>query len=148
MPRTKINRHAATLRTAGHRATSARLAILEVLERASQPLSTQRIYQAIRKDSGADQATVYRSLELLEASGIVRQVDLRHGHAHYELADQNDHHHLVCLHCGRIEDFEGCGVRDMVKKTLRQSKQFASVQEHSFELFGVCKSCTRKRHAK
>ncbi len=140
--------HAQALRAAGHKATTARVAILHVLEQAERPLSTRTIYKAIRPKVGTDQATIYRSLESLEESGLVRQVDLRHGHLHYELAPQDDHHHLVCVHCGKVEDFEGCGVNEVIKKTLRRSKQFASVREHSFELFGTCNTCARKGHAK
>lgn len=133
-----------TLRAAGHKATPARVAILRTLAAAKRPMNIT----AMRNSLGeirTDQATVYRSLEALEASGLIRRVDLRHGHAHYELVGQDDHHHLVCLVCGLVEDFTGCGIDAVIKKTLRQSKQFANVDEHALELFGLCKTCAKKK---
>ncbi|MFA5954068.1 MAG: Fur family transcriptional regulator [Patescibacteria group bacterium] len=130
------------LRSVGERVTPARLALLRVLKRTRRPMSIQAIMRDL-EPLGADQVTAYRSLHALEQKGLIRQVDLRHGHAHYELAG-SDHHHLVCLRCGAVEDFTGCGVDAMARRALKQSRQFARITQHAVELFGYCKRCEKK----
>ena len=98
------------LRKSGSKATPSRLAILDVFKRTRNPMSAQEIMDALPQ--GTDQATVYRTLKSLKEKGLIRQIDLRHNHAHYELADIAEHHHLICLRCGRIEKVEHCGVED------------------------------------
>ena len=63
-------------------------------------MSAQEIIDAL--PSRFDQATVYRTIGSLKEKGVVRQIDLRHNHAHYELTDARDHHHLICEACGRL----------------------------------------------
>lgn len=132
------------LRSVGSRATKPRVRLLEVLQRAETPLSIKEIMRQM-KNTGVDQATVYRALNALEEKGAVRQVNLRHGHAHYELASDEDHHHLVCVVCGKVENFTGCGERQLTERALKQSKLFAEVHEHAIELFGRCKTCAKKK---
>ena len=71
-------------------------------------MSAQEIIDALPSDT--DQATVYRTIKSLKEKGVIKQIDLRHNHAHYELANIAEHHHLICLRCGRIEDVAHCGV--------------------------------------
>jgi len=130
------------LREAGYKATPDRFAVLDILARSRTPLSIKRI-MALAK--GMDQVTVYRTLKTLKDADLVRQVDLEHGHAHFELTDPKDHHHLICTNCGKIEDFGGCDMEPLVKKALRGSKQFGAVTRHSLEFFGLCKACSKKR---
>ena len=130
------------LRNAGYRATAGRLKLLQVLRASREPLSIQEL---MRKLSGVkiDQATVYRVLSVLENIGVVRQINLRHGHADYEFVDADDHHHLVCTVCKRVEDIPGCDSELIAKQTLRKAKQFSSITQHSFEFFGICKTCAK-----
>jgi Fe2+ or Zn2+ uptake regulation protein len=131
------------LRRAGYKATPARLAILSAFKRASLPPSAQEIIDSLK--GRFDQATVYRAVRQLKAAGIIRQIDLRHNHAHYELIGTNDdHHHLVCMRCGKIEDVTGCGVEDMYQNLLGRTKSFADIRQHSLEFYGTCKICERK----
>src|SRR5438309_5514743 len=104
----KTNKFPALLRKSGFRATPSRLFLLAVLQENRQPMSAQNIIDTIR--GRMDQATVYRTLKSLKAKGLIRQVDLMHNHAHYEIANLDEHHHLICLACGRIEDVHGCEV--------------------------------------
>ena len=127
------------LRREGFKATSPRIAVLKALQSSSKPLTVQEIVGKIGKQ--VDQATVYRTLEALVASRVVRIIELRHGHAHYELRDEEDHHHIVCTKCSRIEDIHECIANSMLKKVISQSN-FASVTDHSLEFFGICKNCS------
>ena len=124
------------------KATRGRLAVLAVLRRAKAPLGAGEIAKAIPQ-AVADKATVYRVIESFVSKGILRIVNLRHHHKDYELADLQDHHHLVCLRCGCTEDFTGCGADGLIKMALKQSHSFETVSEHTLELFGICKACTK-----
>jgi Fur family ferric uptake transcriptional regulator len=129
------------LRKAGLKATPTRLAILIVLRRSKNPLSAQEIIEKLGK--GFDQTTVYRFMRKLKDIGIIRQIDLRQNHAHFEWFDLDDHHHLVCVHCGRIEDITGCGVEAMHKSILNTAKGFSEIRQHSLEFYGICKNCKK-----
>jgi Fur family transcriptional regulator, ferric uptake regulator len=129
------------LRKSGYKATMPRLAIIGVFRKTRRPLSVQRLIEAL--PFPMDQATAYRTVRSLKMTGILRQIDLRHNHAHYELADLEKHHHLVCIRCGRIEDVHHCNVEAMEGAILRGSKHFAEIRQHALEFYGVCKSCAR-----
>ena len=130
------------LRKSGYKATAPRMAILAILRKERNPMSVQKIIDRIPK--GVNQATVYRTVKSLREKGIIKQIDLRHNHAHYELADMAKHHHLICMRCGRIEDVHHCGVEATQAAILRGSKHFAEIREHALEFYGICKNCKKK----
>jgi Fe2+ or Zn2+ uptake regulation protein len=93
----------------------------------------------------ANQTTVYRALEALAETGAVLRVDLGHAHAHYEVARKKDHHHhIICKSCGKIEDIEVCGPRELESTVLKKSKKFSIIKSHALEFFGVCNICVKK----
>lgn len=144
MPKHNADRQ--LLRKSGYKATGPRLAILEVFKKAKKPMSAQEVIDALPR--GADQATVYRTLRSLNEKGILRQIDLRHNHAHYELANLAEHHHLVCLECGKIEIVHHCNMEETQARVLRSSKHFAEIRQHALEFYGICKSCAAKTRGK
>lgn len=129
------------LRKSGYKATPSRLAILDVFKRSKRPMSVQGVLDELPKD--IDQATVYRTVNSLKSKGIIKQIDLRHNHAHYELANLTEHHHLICLTCGRVEDVHRCGVDGMQDAVIRSSKHFAEIRTHALEFYGICKACAK-----
>jgi len=132
------------LHKSGLKATMARIATLRVLEKNHKPLSIG----ILQKKTGAkkvDTVTLYRMMQSFQEKGIVRRVDLRHTHAHYELATRADHHHITCEMCGKIEDIPWCDLAPIVKKALCQSSAFSKITDHTFELFGVCNACADKK---
>jgi Fe2+ or Zn2+ uptake regulation protein len=131
------------LHTAGFKATPHRLALLRVLSGSKAPLAVEKIIKKMERIA-PDPATVYRAVNELKEAGLINRVDFGHDHAHYEIANREDHHHLVCMKCGKVEDFTGCNVGSIIKKALKQTKQFRAVQRHSIELFGVCAACAKK----
>ncbi len=133
----------AQLRSVSLKATPKRIAILDILEHSKKPLTAEGVHKALRGKL-IDQATIYRTLKDLTAKNILRQIDFQHGHAHYELASGPDHHHLVCMRCGRVEDFTGCDFKDIKARALRQTRHFKKVANHTLELFGICTSCEKK----
>ncbi len=131
------------LRKSGYKATPSRIAILEVFKRNKNPISAREIIDAL--PSGTDQVTVYRTLKSLKEKGVIKPIDLRHNHAHYELANIAEHHHIICLGCGRIEDVHRCWIEGIQDTVLHGSKHFAEIQQHTLEFYGLCKSCAKKR---
>lgn len=133
--------HQTLLKDVGLRATSQRLSLLACLEKAKGPASIAEL-QALEAGKGMDTATFYRGIESLVSVGLVRKVNLNHGHTDYELSTEGDHHHhLVCTKCSTTEDFDWCPELELAKKILKKSKYFAQVNEHALELFGLCKRC-------
>jgi Fe2+ or Zn2+ uptake regulation protein len=136
---------AVTLHKSGCSATDARLTILQYFRRQRHPVSVRRIVEHVNSiGTGINQTTVYRTVTAFKLKNIIRQVDLRHNHAHYELANLTDHHHLVCTRCGKIEDVQHCDIENMRSVVLKQSKHFAEIQQHSLEFYGLCKVCIEK----
>lgn len=139
--------------THGLKATLPRVAILEIFNTAKRPLAAQEIIDAMgdgrgrRRAKKINQTTVYRTIKALKECGVITQIDLRHNHAHYEMAAAKKHHHLVCLQCGRIEDVYKCGIEETQAAVLRSSRHFAKIKEHALEFYGVCKKCAAKSAA-
>lgn len=129
---------ARTLREHGFRATFGRVALLTALKRAGKPVSVEQAVKDVR--GKLDQANAYRALEAFMQAGLVRRIDLGHDHAHYELAEGNHHHHLVCESCGKVADIE-IAEDEMERAALRAARGFKSVRTHSLEFFGICNAC-------
>ena len=131
------------LRENGYKATPSRLSLLQILEKADSPLSINHIMK--ESNGNLTQATLYRALESLVDIGMVRQIDIGHTHAHYELeTKEKHHHHIICKKCGKIEDVDICEIREIETIILKQTKAFALIQNHSLEFFGICKTCNNK----
>ena len=127
------------IRNTGLKVTPKRVSILKVIIASKRPLTIQRLLSLLPE---MDQVTTYRTLEFFVQFGVVRQVDFRHGHAHYEFVEKNnDHHHLVCTVCKKVEDFTDCTVTKLMEQIVKKSKSFTSINDHTLELFGVCSSC-------
>jgi Fe2+ or Zn2+ uptake regulation protein len=131
------------LREVALKATPTRIRILEILRSVQTPLSIQGIIKKMGKNP-IEQTTIYRTLNSLRDAGVVRQVDFQHAHAHYELIPVDDHHHVICVHCGKAEDFVGCINEKVVAEALKQAPSFGKVLRHSLELFAVCRGCQKK----
>jgi len=129
------------LQTAGLRITQPRIALLAVLSCAKHPLRAQEIAKKLPTGS-ADTATVYRSMNALVDAGIVRRIDLDTQAKFFELDRGDDHHHLVCVVCHKIEDVHTCEV-DSITKHVLKSSAFSSINHHHLEFFGTCNTCAR-----
>ncbi len=129
------------LRRKSLKLTGPRQAILAVLRENLRPLSNQQIHATLAPGQ-CDLATVYRSMRLLEAAGIVQRFDLGDGLARYELlGDDGDghHHHLVCQRCANVVEIEECFTGELEQQIARRNG-FQAVT-HWLEFFGVCPAC-------
>jgi Fe2+ or Zn2+ uptake regulation protein len=135
----KITLQGDIVRRAGFRATKQRIALITFLAKKDRPLLVQEITDGLR--GTMDGVTTYRMLAAFKRAGLVREVNLRGEHPRYELADEHDHHHIVCTDCGRVEDFIDETHERIGKRVLARSKSFKKITGHSFDLYGVCKTC-------
>lgn len=126
----------ALLRSKHLKVTSQRVALLDVLTTAPQPLTVEELHQQLF--TSADRVTIYRNVETLVQAKIVKQVDFREGVLRYELEHEH-HHHLVCTQCGSITPiYEHCVA---VSNQTIQKKYGFTVSEHQLEFFGLCSHC-------
>src|ERR1700748_3908690 len=95
----------------GVRLTRQRKILLDLLDKTGQHLGAERLYQLAReKDPKLNRVTVYRTLKLLKEGGLVDELDLMHqaGEQHfYETRRKQEHAHVICLSCGKGEEFFG-----------------------------------------
>lgn len=123
------------------RVTKQREIILDILaDNEGRHFTAEDIFSEAKKiNPRIGIATVYRTLELFTTHGIVRKLDFGVGPSHYEFAPSRDHHHLICLNCGRIYE-----VKDVLCFELEKSISY----NHDFEItasslrfFGYCSNC-------
>lgn len=128
------------LRAAGMRVTPERGLLLDALAKARHPVSSKELHESV---AGAmDRVTVYRNLETFVISGVARRIDVGHRHAHYEAAG-DEHHHLICTRCGRMEDVAYCPDPRSTARLLKASRHFSAIERHALEFYGVCNACAR-----
>lgn len=100
-----------SLRQKGVRLTRQRQILLELIEKSGQHLDAEQLFHLAQKeDSKINRVTVYRTLKMLKAGGLVDELDLMHqaGDQHYyETRVKQEHAHVICLRCGKVEEFYG-----------------------------------------
>ena len=91
-----------------------------------------------RTDIG--RATIFRTLDALEAVGAIERIDLPTGdHAYIACEPVDHHHHVVCSRCGRAKDIDDAGVAAVVARIAAETGY--RVSDHRLELFGLCPTC-------
>ncbi len=127
------------LKNTGLKATLPRLKILELFQKSNlRHLSAEDIYRAVleeRSDIGL--ATVYRVLLQFEQAGLLKRSNFESGKAVYELNEGEHHDHLVCLDCGRVEEFFDAEIEDR-QHQIALLKGF-EIADHSLSLYAHCK---------
>ncbi len=134
------------LKNTGLKVTAPRLKVLDIFQRsAARHLSAEDVYKALlaeQMDIGL--ATVYRVLTQFEQAGILARSHFETGKAVFELNEGSHHDHLVCLDCGRIEEFFDSKIEERQRK-IAEEKGFV-LADHALSLYGHCarKSCPHK----
>src|SRR5262245_32564982 len=126
------------LKTMGLKATGPRLRILQLFEKSEvRHLSAEDVYRLLMKE-GVDigLATVYRVLTQFEQAGLLQRHHFESGKAVFELKDTSHHDHLVCMQCGRVEEFYD---PEIEKRQNRVAKERGfSIRDHSLHLYADC----------
>lgn len=126
------------LKTVGLKATLPRLKILNLFETSDvRHLTAEDVYKILLAD-GVDVglATVYRVLTQFEAAGLLIRHHFEGDKAVFELNQGTHHDHLVCLQCGRVEEFYDPEIEKRQEKVARE-RGFA-IHEHSLYIFADC----------
>lgn len=129
----------------GYRLTPQRQAVLETfLTNPDRHLSADDVYSIVKANNPEiGVATVYRTLELFRELHIICEQDFGQGMSRYECASDNSHHHhIVCLACGRVWEFNNATL-ERVERQLAKDHDF-EVVGHNMQLFGYCKDCRSK----
>jgi len=134
------------LKNAGLKATLPRLKVLNLFESSKERhLSAEDIYK-VMINSGEDVglATVYRVLTQFEQAGLLIRHHFESGKAVFELNDNHHHDHIVCIKCGRVEEFYDEEIEKR-QKSAADAHGF-NVEDHSLTIYGICKkkSCVNK----
>ncbi len=127
------------LKRAGLKATVPRLKILEMLESSDKHhLSAEDVYRELL-EAGDDVglATIYRVLTQFESAGLVSRHHFESGHAVFELERGHHHDHVVCVQCGKVEEFFDQAIEDRQKLVVE--KMGYEIQDHSLVIYGNCR---------
>jgi Fur family transcriptional regulator, ferric uptake regulator len=126
------------LKSSGLKATLPRLKILEVFEHTQRRhMTAEDVYKALIGDgSDIGLATVYRVLMQFEQAGLLTRSNFESGKAVFELNEGKHHDHLVCLTCGRVEEFYDAEIEQR-QRNVALTRGF-ELQEHSLSLYATC----------
>lgn len=132
------------LKKAGLKVTLPRIKILNILEKTkNRHVSAEEVYKLLL-ESGDDVglATVYRVLTQFEAAGLVIRHRFETEHAVFELNDSDHHDHLVCVKCGKVEEFVDSVIEER-QRAVAEKMNF-TITDHYLYLYGYCEGCKGK----
>lgn len=137
----------ARLKEEGFKYTQQRKAVVDMLlENQGKHLCTEDVYMlAKHRCPEIGLATVYRTLQLLEDLGLVNRLNFDDGCSRYELVHRNrdhQHHHLICVSCGRVQEVEE-DLLEHLEEKIREKNLF-EVIDHRVKFFGLCSKCRGK----
>ena len=134
------------IRNAGLKVTLPRIKILEILERptTSQHLSAEEIFKTlVSEGEEIGLATVYRVLTQFETAGLVIRHHFEGANSVFELNRGDHHDHLVCVQCGRVEEFHD-PIIEKLQKEIAEQRNF-QLTDHALCLYGICGHCIQSR---
>lgn len=138
----KISRKA--LNVAGMRVTNQRALLLELIRQGEGHLDADELYRRAReKQPRLSLSTVYRTLQLLKKLGLVEELHFDETHHHYEVKPSAEHHHLVCLSCGKVVEFQNPLSR-YIKRNVAEAKDFEII-DTELRMTGYCLKCHEGR---
>lgn len=134
----------AELKASGLKATQPRIKILEIFQQnAVRHLSAEDVYRLLLAEKlEIGLATVYRVLSQFEQAGILTRNFFEAGKAVYEINEGTHHDHIVCLNCGRVEEFHDSEIEER-QKTVAREHGFEMV-DHALALYGYCVPACKK----
>ena len=131
--------HADDLKSIGLKATLPRLKILELFQTSKQRhLTAEDVYrQLLLANEDIGLATVYRVLMQFEQADILKRSHFESEKAVYELNEGQHHDHLVCLDCGRVEEFHDPDIEALQEKIAK--REGFELADHALSLYAHCK---------
>lgn len=132
------------LKERGYKLTPQRRAILNaIIDSEGRHLSPEEIYDLVKMECPEiGLATVYRTVQLLEKMGILYKMNFDDGVSRYELVhntEDHQHHHLICVKCGEIQEVED-DLLDSLEGKIEGMYDF-KITNHDVKFYGICKKC-------
>ena len=132
------------LNLAGRRVTNQRALLLKLIRQGEGHLDADELYRRARKKQPRlSLSTVYRTLQLLKELGLVEELHFDENHHHYEVKPSAEHHHLVCLGCGKVVEFHNPLSR-YIKRNVAEAKDFEIIGTE-LRMTGYCPQCRQGR---
>jgi len=128
----------------GKRTTSQRRLLLEILKQADGHLDADELYRRAKlKEPHISLSTVYRNLRLFKDLGVITERHFIEEHHHYEVKPKADHHHLICIECGRVVEFD----LDQIAKTAKKigHEHDFNVTGSDLHIEGYCPHCKQSK---
>ncbi|MDY6893650.1 MAG: transcriptional repressor [Chloroflexota bacterium] len=126
--------------TLGKRTTTQRKLLLELILEAGGHLDADELYRRAREREGTiSLSTVYRNLKLFKEMGLVEERHFSEEHHHYEVKADLEHHHLVCLGCGKVIEFTSPLAKQM-KQHVEAENGFI-ITDTEISMRGYCTDC-------
>jgi len=131
----------ARLKSSGYKLTNARRAILEILCKHEEHLTSADVLEkAAAGKQPIGRASVFRTLDLLTELSIIRPTYLRPGAPNYIVMPESGHHaHIICPQCSRVIEIDECEI-DSLLEALGEHHEI-EISGHLLELYGKCKQC-------
>jgi len=130
------------LRDVGLKVTLPRVKILEIMERETNDrhLTAEKVYKILLSENEEiGLATIYRVLTQFEAAGLVTRHHFEGGNSVFELNKGKHHDHVVCVKCGRVDEFTDEVIEQRQDKIAE--KLGYELTDHSLYLYGLCPNC-------
>lgn len=129
------------LKEAGLKITMPRLKVLNILEQSREHhLSAEGVYKAfLEMGEDVGLATIYRVLTQFETVGLVTRHNFEGGYSVFELSHGKHHDHLVCTHCGYVEEFFDEDIEQR-QKIIAEKAHF-QMTHHALNIYGLCAKC-------
>ena len=131
------------LKDAGLKITLPRVKILQILESSEvHHVSAEDVYKLLlHNGEEVGLATVYRVLTQFEQAGLVVRHNFEGGHSVFELSSDKHHDHIVCVRCGRVEEFADDEIEQLQEKVA--DKLGFELTDHNLTMYGLCPECRR-----
>ncbi|PJO35587.1 ferric iron uptake transcriptional regulator [Delftia acidovorans] len=131
------------LRSVGLKATLPRMQVLEIFRQsASRHLHAEDVFRLLaERRAEVGLATVYRVLSQLEAAGLLLRQTFESGKAVFELNEGPHHDHLICLQCGRVDEFSNDHI-EALQHQVAQAHGYR-LADHRLALYGHCGACSQ-----
>lgn len=127
------------LREHGVKATPQRQVILEYMESVHTHPRAEDVYTHVRQIfPGISLATVYNTLNTLVECGLLKQLSFGDGSNRFD-ARTDDHYHVVCERCGRVDDYARQPVAGLEEEAARDTGY--QIRKHQVEFYGICRDC-------
>ena len=126
----------------GYKLTRQRRAVAEVVAQGHTRLDAAEVYaraQRLCPDLGL--TTVYRTLDILSQLGAIKRVHLDDNCEGFAPTEIPHGHHVICIKCNRVMEFEGCDISAVLRSAAQQTG--FHIEEHWLELMGTCSECRR-----